>query len=88
MHAVLIVAIVFGSVVTLAGLLCVTVLVIIRMRQSSSGKKQHSSQDETMLIQEIYRGLEKMEQRVEALETILMDGHDTHGEKNENIRQQ
>lgn len=81
MHAVLIVAIVFGSVVTLAGLLCVTILVIIRMRQSSSGKKQHNSQDESMLIQEIYRGLEKMEQRIEALETILMDGHDTHGEK-------
>ena len=81
MHAVLIVAIVFGSVVTLAGLLCVTVLVIIRMRQSSSGKKQHNSQDESMLVQEIYRGLEKMEQRIEALETILMDGHDTHGEK-------
>lgn len=81
MHAVLIVAIVFGSVVTLAGLLCVTILVIIRMRQSSSGKKQHNSQDDSMLIQEIYRGLEKMEQRIEALETILMDGHDTHGEK-------
>ena len=33
-----------------------------------------------MMVQEIYRGLEKMEQRIEALETILMDGHD-RGEK-------
>ena len=81
MHAVFIVAIVFGSVVTLAGLLCVTILVIIRMRQSSSKKSGQGNQDEVMMIQELYRGLEKMEQRIEALETILMDGHDTHGEK-------
>jgi phage shock protein B len=81
MHAVLIVAIVFGSAVTLAGLLCVTILVIIRMRQSNSSKTAQGSQDEVMMVQELYRGLEKMEQRIEALETILMDGQDTHGDK-------
>ena len=80
MHAVFIVAIVFGSAVTLAGLLCGTILVIIRMRQSRSSQAKHGSQDEGMMVQEIYRGLEKMEQRIEALETILMDGHD-RGEK-------
>lgn len=80
MQPVFIVAIVFGSVVTLAGLLCGTILVIIRMRQSSSAQAKHGSQDEGMMVQEIYRGLEKMEQRIEALETILMDGHD-RGEK-------
>lgn len=81
MHAVLIVAIVFGSVVTLAGLLCVTILVIIRMRQSSSSKATQGNKDEVLMVQELYRGLEKMEQRIEALETILMDGHETHGDK-------
>ncbi len=81
MHAVLIVAIVFGSVVTLAGLLCVTILVIIRMRQSSSSKTSQGNKDEVLMVQELYRGLEKMEQRIEALETILMDGHETHGDK-------
>ena len=81
MHAVLIGAIVFGSAVTLAGLLCVTILVIIRMRQSNSSKTAQGSQDEVMMVQELYRGLEKMEQRLEALETILMDGQDTHGDK-------
>jgi phage shock protein B len=81
MQPVFIVAIVFGSIVTLAGLLCGTILVIIRMRQSSSGQAKHGSQDEGMMVQEIYRGLEKMEQRIEALETILMDGHE-RGEKN------
>ena len=81
MHAVLIVAIVFGSVVTLAGLLCVTILVVIRMRQSSSSKTSQGNKDEVLMVQELYRGLEKMEQRIEALETILMDGHETHGDK-------
>lgn len=80
MHSVIIVAIVFGSLVTLAGLLCGTVLVIIRMRQSNPKRSRQNSRDEAMMVQEIYRGLEKMEQRIEALETILMDGHDT-GEK-------
>ncbi len=81
MHAVFIVAIVFGSVVTLAGLLCGTILVIIRMRQTGSGKTAKGSEDEVLIVQELYRGLEKMEQRIEALETILMDGHETHGDK-------
>ncbi len=76
MHAVFIVAIVFGSVVTLAGLLCGTILVIIRMRQTGSGKSTKGSEDEVLIVQELYRGLEKMEQRIEALETILMDGKD------------
>ena len=81
MDAVFIVAIVFGSVVTLAGLLCGTILVIIRMRQTGSGKTKKGSEDEVLMVQELYRGLEKMEQRIEALETILMDGHETHGDK-------
>jgi len=75
MNSVIIVAIVFGSLVTLAALLCGTVLVIVKMRQSK--RSSHSSRDEAMMVQEIYRGLETMEQRIEALETILMDGHDT-----------
>ena len=77
MNPVIIVAIVFGSLVTLAGLLCGTVLVIMKMRQSNPIRSRHNLSDEAMMIQEIYRGLEKMEQRIEALETILMDGHDT-----------
>ncbi len=81
MDAVFIVAIVFGSVVTLAGLLCGTILVIMRMRQSGTRHNKHGSQDEVMMVQEIYRGLEKMEKRIEALETILMDSHDRGDKK-------
>ena len=82
MSTVLIVAIVFGSLITFAALLCGTVVYILRMRHggvSSSGKK--ASRDEAMMIQEIYRGLEKMEKRIEALETILMDTEENSGEK-------
>ncbi len=79
MSVVFIIAIVFGSIVTLAGLLCGTILVIVRMRQTGSGSSTHK--DDAELVQELYRDLEKMEQRIEALETILMDAQDNHGEK-------
>lgn len=81
MSSVIIVGIVFGSIITLVGLLCGTVLMIVKIRQSGlSSKGKKGADDETLMIQEIYRGLEKMEQRIEALETILMDGH-TSGDK-------
>ena len=81
MSTVFIVAIVFGSIVTLAGLLCGTVILVMKMRHAGlSAKDRKESNDEAMMIQEIYRGLEKMENRIEALETILMDGHNTSGD--------
>lgn len=79
MSAVFIVAIVFGSIVTFTGLLCGTILVIVRMRQAGPGKT--ARKDDAELVQEIYRSLESMEERIEALETILMDSQDKHGDK-------
>ncbi len=81
MNGIVIVAIVFGSIVTLAGLICGTVLVLVRMRHSGlSAAGRSNSRDEAKMIQEIFRGLEKMEERIEALETILMDRHDNKGD--------
>jgi len=81
MNTVVIVAIVFGSIVTIAGLMCGTVLVIIRMRHSGlAGSNRKSNEEEAIMIQEIYQGLERMEKRIDALETILMDGHTPHGD--------
>ncbi len=86
MNSIIIVAIVFGSLITLAGLLCGTVMFVIKMRHAGlSAKDKKEASDEAMMIQEIYRGLERMEQRIEALETILMDGGDTSGDKNEEV---
>ena len=72
MGTVLIVAIVFGSLLTLAALICGTVFMIVRTRSNRivEGK---SKTEEAMIIQEIYQGLDRMEQRIESLETILMD---------------
>ncbi len=86
MNAIIIIAIIFGSIVTLAGLVCGTVVLIIKMRKNGlSGAARKANKDEAMVIQEIYRGLEKMEHRIEALETILMDSHKKPGDKNEYI---
>jgi phage shock protein B len=81
MSSVIIVAIIFGSIVTLASLICGTVLVIVKMRHSglsASGRK--ANKDEVEMIQEMYRGLERMEQRIDALETILMDKQHKNGD--------
>ena len=74
MNTVIIVAIVFGSILTFAALVCGTVLAIVKMRNSGLSKGGRGSQsDEARIIQEIYQGLSHMEQRIDALETILMD---------------
>jgi phage shock protein B len=57
-------------------------LIAIRMLQGGSRKKREARDEETQMIQEIYQGLRRMEQRVEALETILVDpdkGGTSHG---------
>ena len=46
-------------------------LKIIRGGAISKGQKEET--DETKMVQEIYQGLADMEERVEALETILLD---------------
>jgi len=72
MGTVLIVAIVFGSLLTLAALVCGTIFMIVKTRSNRivEGK---SKTEEAMIIQEIYQGLDRMEKRIESLETILMD---------------
>ncbi len=64
--------IVFGSLIALATLICGTILIIVKTRgnRNSSGA---SDSEEAKIIQEIYQSLEKLEERIESLETILMD---------------
>ena len=74
MHTVLIVAIVFGSILLALAIVGGTILMAMRLKHggvSREGKER--SKDEARMIQEIYQGLGRMEKRVEALETILMD---------------
>jgi phage shock protein B len=84
MTSVLVVALVFGSILTFAALICGTILALAKMRQSGLSKgTKNSRTDEAKIIQEIYQGLSKMEERIEALETILMDSQDKKEKRNE-----
>ena len=77
MNTVIIVAIIFGSILTFAAMLCGTILAVVKMRRSGFSKgSRHSQSEEARVIQEIYQGLSRMEARIEALETILMDGQE------------
>lgn len=71
MNQVLIVAIIFGSVVLVPAIIGGTILLSIRLLKSKTSRNDQA--DDSKVIQEIYQGLSKMEERVEALETILLD---------------
>jgi phage shock protein B len=61
---------------SLVALIALGIFVLIGMKimKGSSSKKGSLAQDEEVrLIQEIYQGLSRMEQRIEALEIILFD---------------
>jgi phage shock protein B len=50
------------------------ILVLVKMIASSAkGNGNRMTAEETRAMQEIHRGLERMEKRVEALETIILD---------------
>lgn len=74
MSAVLIVLIVFAGLVLSLAVVGGTILMSIRLRQGGLSKKDREAQmNEAEMIQEIYNGLSAMENRIDALETILMD---------------
>lgn len=52
--------------------ICATLCRIISVKVSA--REAHGGgEEDTRMIQEIYRGLQRMEDRIEALETLLMD---------------
>jgi phage shock protein B len=74
MHGPIIVAIVFGGTVLCLAIIGSTILMAIKILKGGLSRKDQQVQaDEAKVIQEIYQGLSKMEQRVEALETIILD---------------
>lgn len=75
MHGALIVGIGIGGAILLIATLGLIIIGIIRAAKTGgiSKKEKQSLSEETKMIQDIYKGLSKMEERVEALETILMD---------------
>ncbi|MBW2434814.1 MAG: phage-shock protein [Deltaproteobacteria bacterium] len=71
MKEVLIVAIVFGSILLALAIIPGTILLAIKFFRG--GLSAEDQAEETKMIQEIYKGLARMENRVEALEAILLD---------------
>ena len=51
---------------------CGTVCRVMATKVQAKEKNRYGN-DDTLMIQEIHRGLQRMEERVEALETLLMD---------------
>lgn len=74
MHGVMVAIIVFGGIVLALAVIGSTILVGLKIvKGGATPKGQKTETDEVRIIQEIYQGLARMEERVEALETILMD---------------
>jgi phage shock protein B len=74
MEGVLIVAIVFGGTILALAIIGSTILMAVKiLRGGLSRKGQKTQTEEARIIQEIYQGLSRMEERVEALETILLE---------------
>jgi phage shock protein B len=66
--------IIFGSILLALAIIGSTILMGIKLLKggiSQKGQKVQSA--EAKIIQEIYQGLARMEERVESLETILME---------------
>jgi phage shock protein B len=82
MHGVLIVAIIFGGLILCLAILGGTILMGIKIKKGGlSRKDQRSQTEDTRMIQEIYQGLESMEKRMEALETIILRGRGKDDER-------
>ncbi len=74
MPVLFIVFIVFLAPIIALALFAGFVLAMIRSwRGESPHQNKHQQDEETRMIQEIYQGLLKMEDRIAALETILLD---------------
>ena len=74
MRGVLILTIIFGGSILALAIIGSTILMAIKILKGGlSQKSQKLQTDEARMIQEIYQGLSRMEGRVEALETIILD---------------
>jgi len=84
MPGVMIVLIVFGGIVLALAIIGSTILMAINIIKGGVTSKDRKTQtDEARIIQEIYQGLARMEERVESLETIILDRERDREEKSD-----
>ena len=71
---VFIVTIVFTGIVLALAIIGGTILMAIRIIKGGISRKDREwSSKEAQMVQEVYQGLNNLEERLEALETILLD---------------
>ncbi|NNG08240.1 MAG: phage-shock protein [Desulfobacteraceae bacterium] len=74
MNVVLILVIIFGCSVLALAIIGGTILMAIKILKGGLSRTGQKAQaEEAKMVQEIYDGLSRMEQRVESLETIILD---------------
>jgi phage shock protein B len=82
MEFILTLAIIFGGIILALAIVGSTFLMALKiLRGGLSRKGQQAQSEEAKMIQEMYHGLERMEQRVEALETIILSAGSERAEK-------
>jgi phage shock protein B len=82
MNFVLMLAIIFGGSVLALAIVGSTILMALKiLRGGISRKGRRVESEEAKMVQEIYQGLDRMEQRVEALETIILSAASERTEK-------
>ena len=74
--------VVMGGLLALC-IICVTLCLLfaICLRILRGKKSKNKDADETKMIQEIYQGLSKMEDRIDSLETILLSKEERMAEE-------
>ena len=74
MHTALILTIIFGGSVLALAVIGGTILLAIKILKGGLSRAgQQTQAAEAKMIQEIYQGLSRMEERIDALETIILD---------------
>lgn len=61
------------TIIIIVGLVLTYSLAKTAMKANAAGTGRRNENEETQLVQDLHRQLERIEQRVEALETILFD---------------
>ncbi len=75
--------IVLGTVLIFFTFIFSIIVIFVKLLKGGASKTvQKGYTDEARMIQEIYQGLSKMEERVESLETILLDRERARKENN------
>ena len=74
MNVILILVIIFGCSVLALAIIGGTILMAIKILKGGLSRTDQKAQaEEAKMVQEIYDGLSRMEQRLESLETIILD---------------